>query len=523
MPSQDRTDVSLGPYDAASAQPAVEHPAFQVEGLSKTFNGNTVLSDARITLRSGEVHALLGHNGSGKSTLIKALAGVHVPDPGSRAWAAGSEVSLEDQSGSWRSGLRFIHQDLGLIPSLSAAENLALVRGYETRRGKINWRRESAKAKSALARFGATFDVNTPVGLLSRSAQSLIAIARAFEGLDDDANPVIALDEPTASLPQREVDILFDAIRLAVSQGAAVMLVSHRLNDVVALADRVTVLRDGRVVAEGEAGRGSKADLVDLLLGGTAAVLEGSRTDGAVDSGVVAEFEGLLGQTLADLHLTVRRGSILGVTGLDGSGREEVAALLHEYGDAGRVRLPGTPASLRRGGLLRRRRNPVALIPADRMGEGLIPSFSVRENLTLPAMDSVVRRGRIRIGREKIDAQGWVRRLDVRPRSTEMRVDELSGGNAQKVLLAKALRQEPRILVADEPTSGVDVGAKAQIYRDLAAVSDTGVGVVVVSSDSEELALVCDTVLVLAHGTLVGELSGSNITEELIHRLAHSA
>jgi len=497
-------------------------PIIQIENLSKTFDGNRVLTEATIALHAGEVHALLGHNGSGKSTLIKTLAGVHRPDPGSRAWFAGEEVSLDDPSGAWRRNLRFIHQDLGLIPSLSAAENLALVRGYETTAGRISWRREKRKAQEAIARFGGRFDVTLAVGTLPKSAQSLIAIARAFEGMAEDAQPVIVLDEPTASLPQREVEILFAAIRQAVAHGAALMLVSHRLNDVTALADRITVLRDGHVIAAGEAGRRTKEQLVDLLVG--SAVPPERQAIKSSGGERIAEFTGITGETVSGVSLQVEKGEIVGIAGLDGSGREELASLLQRSGtdlDRRQLRFAAAAPEQSRGGLLTKRPNPVGLVPADRKGQGLIPSFSIRENLTLPSMGPVTRRGRILIGREKADTAKWIQRLNILPPRGDTRTSELSGGNAQKVLIGKALRLNPRILVADEPTAGVDVAAKAQIYRDLDAVADSGVGVVVVSSDTEELAILCDRVLVMGHGRFVGELVGTEITEDAVHRLAH--
>lgn len=495
-------------------------PILSLSAISKTFAGQRVLTDAAVDLFSGEIHALLGHNGSGKSTLIKCLAGVYTADQGAAARFCGDEVDFYDPHHGWRDNLRFIHQDLGLVPSLSAAENLALSRGFSTTRtGRIDWREENRLADEAFRRFGLHIDPRRPVGTLPASTRAIVAIARAFQGIEEPSRAVVVLDEPTATLPQREVDLLFDAVRGIAARGAAVLLVSHRMNDVMALADRVTILRDGHLVTSLTPGSVTRTELVNLIVGRE---LESVHLDDVVPGAtVLAKVTELSGDIVDDLSFTLHESEVLGIAGLDGSGRTEVTRLMFGASPrrGGSLVIDGvdaTPSSP-----LDAMRHGVALVPGDRAKEGLLASFSVKENLTLPDLGPVSRAGTIIGRRERADVQDWIKRIDLRPPDPVLKVSLLSGGNAQKVVVARALRQRPRILLLEEPTAGVDIGAKSQIYTLLASAAAEGTGVIVVSSDSEELVRICDRVLVLVDGHLTEELSGQRLSEEQIHHATH--
>jgi ribose transport system ATP-binding protein len=483
-----------------------------ITGLTKEFPGQRALDGVDFRVGRGEVVALCGVNGSGKSTLVKVLAGYHAPDAGELT-AFGAPVGFR-MGEPWRDRCHFVHQDLGLIPTMSTTDNLALAAGYATGRlGRVSWRRQRAIARAAIASFGARVDVDVPVGRLTLGERTIVAIARALIGWDD-ADAVLVLDEPTASLHREEIESLFEAIRTVAARGAGVVFVSHRLNEVLELAERTVVLRDGRVVADRDL-RGLDADgIVELMVGRR---IDELYTQPPTPRGeVVLAVDGLRGDRVRDLSFAVHRGEILGVTGLLGSGREELPGLLGGSvpRSGGDVRLVGRALA---GGSVRAAiRHGLVLVPADRVRNAVVATRSVRENITLPRLGSVRRGWHIDRARERSDVREWMARLEVRPPDQERPIAQLSGGNQQKAVLAKWLRTEPTLLVLDEPTQGVDAGAKATIYRHLAAAAATGVAAVVCSNEAKDLSAVCDRVLVLRDGTLVADLHGAALTEERI-------
>ena len=483
-----------------------ERPLLQVRGVAKTFPGLKALDDVSLTVASGEVVTLIGQNGSGKSTLVKILAGVHQPDPG-------SEVELAEVEGG-RAALHFIHQDLGLVGTLSTVENLDL--GHRLGRRSLlpaPLRAERRHAEELIGRFGGHFDVRAPVGGLSAAEQAIVAIARALDGWEHPNN-VLVLDEPTASLHGDEVDKLFTAVRSVARSGAGVIFISHRLEEVIEIGDRVVVLRDGKLVADLPRGGYDHDDLVRMIAGqivdtdaGTGA---GSRGAGAP----VLSARGVRAATIKGLDLDLGAGEILGVSGVLGSGREEVAGVL--FGAA-----PGELDSLEVDGAPVGRLDPhraiaagVAYVPGDRRRQGAVMKMSVRENLTLPRLAPLRRMmGRLDQREERREVGRWVDRVGVRPAEPERALELFSGGNQQKVVLAKWLRNEPRVLLMDEPTQGVDVGAKAGIFELIADAAAAGAGILVCSSDEKELALICDRVLVMRDGQAVAQLCRTELSE----------
>jgi ribose transport system ATP-binding protein len=489
-----------------------------LQGLSKTFPGTVALDDVELDVRAGEIHGLMGQNGSGKSTLIKVLAGFHEPDDGATGQIRGRDFKPGDGAAAHHAGVRFVHQDLGLIDTLDCADNLAIGYGYATAAGgRISWRRQRAEARAALARFGRDdIVVTTPVSRLSAFERTALAIVRAVQHWESEVS-LLVLDEPTAALPKPEVDKLFALIRRVAAAGLGVLLVSHRLDEVFTVADRVTVLRDGRVAGTREVAELDHAELITLMTGGI--VEQVSRSQVPPDSKVLLSLTGVAGRVLHELDLEVRVGEIVGVAGLDGSGREELCGLV--FGARrrrGSVAVNGTTVPPDRPDLSIA--HGIALVPADRREDGLVMSDTLRENLTLANLAPFWRGGRLRIRQERREAREWIDRLGVRARSPESIVESLSGGNQQKVVLGKWLRTNPLVLLLDEPTQGVDVGAQVELHKLVRRAVDEGSGAIICSSDERELTTLCDRVLVLREGTVHAELAGDDLQPHRIIELS---
>jgi ribose transport system ATP-binding protein len=484
-------------------------PLLRISHVSKTFPGLKALDDVSLTVGAGEIVALVGQNGSGKSTLVKVLAGVHAPD-------AGSQVELAEVEGE-TAGLHFIHQDLGLVEMLSTIENFDL--GHDLGRRALlpsPVRAERRRAQELIAGFGGRFDARAPVASLSAAERTIVAIARALDGWTHHNN-ILILDEPTASLHGAEVDKLFVAVREVASRGAGVIFISHRLDEVIELADRVVCLRDGRLIADVGRGGYDHDDLVALIAGQIVATDAAAQTRSAGEP--VMRAKGIAGATISCLDLDLHAGEILGISGVLGSGREEVAGVL--FGAR-----PGVVGSLQIGGSVVGRIDPrgaiaagVAYVPGDRRRQGAVMTMSLRENMTLPRLSPLRRLfGRLDQRQERREVGRWIDRVQVRPGDPERALELFSGGNQQKAVLAKWLRNEPKVLLLDEPTQGVDVGAKAGIYELIANAAAAGAGILVCSSDAKELALICDRVIVMSDGAPVAEMERSQLSEAAVVR-----
>lgn len=489
--------------------------ALSTEGVSKTFGGRRVLHDAAISVRQGEALGLVGQNGSGKSTFVKILSGVHAPDTGGRISILGRDVPLPVPPGEpARLGMAFVHQDLGLFEDGSLLENLRIGR-YQTGLGwHIRWRSERVAARASLGRVGIDASPDTPVHALSQIDRALLAIARAVDQAKTATDGgVLVLDEPTSYLPRDGVDRLFSVVRELQRDGFGIVFVSHRIEEVLALCDTITVLRDGRVVESLDAAASTEDDVVAAMLGRS---LEGFYPDHAKTEGeVVFAARGVEGAGIHELDLELRRGEIYGVTGLLGMGQERLLYLLAGAAKAdGELEVEGKRMPLAKMTTRRARGAGMALLPADRLKTSGVQEATAQENATLATLGRYVRRGRIRHDLERSAALALMLDYDVQPPEPERVLRTFSGGNQQKTLLAKWLTAQPKVLLLHEPTQGVDVGAKQQIFRHIRAAADAGVAVVIATTEYEDLAGVCDRVLVLREGRRAAELGGASLTHD---------
>ncbi|HEX3737524.1 MAG TPA: sugar ABC transporter ATP-binding protein [Solirubrobacterales bacterium] len=502
--------------------------ALQISGISKTFPGQKALSDVNLEIRAGEVHALVGENGSGKSTLIRILAGFHLPDPGGEVLVRGEPLPFGSTSDSFGMGLRFVHQHLAIVLEMNAVENIALEAGF-TRDLFINWTSQERLTRELLAKLNIEMDVWKPLADCRPVERAAVAIARALRpasadgGLDGEEVPLVVLDEPTSSLPAAEVRQLLSIVRDIASRGVAVLYVSHRLDEVFEIADRVSILRDGRLRGTEKIGDVTRESLIELIVGGEhtkarAPRVGGEQTDGERRQALAVS--NLVSDRVRGISFTVDAGEIVGIIGADGSGREEVSRLLiggtlPERGEVSveGVRLPAlSPRRTRRHGLV--------LAPGNTQPHSSIGDFTVRENLTLAVLDREARLGRLGRRKERALVDESIAELDIRPPQPERPYRLLSGGNQQKVILGKWLRTNPTVLVFDEPTAGIDVGARQAIYSLIQRRAAAGLAVVVCSSDFEDIVSLCGRALVMREGVIAAELSGNRLTEYQLRRHA---
>jgi ribose transport system ATP-binding protein len=484
-----------------------------VQALSKRFTGTLALDSVDFTVRRGEIHALLGENGAGKSTLIKLLAGVYPADSGSFLWQGRQVDPTAD-----RLPIAFIHQDLGLVDTMTVAENVALVSGYPRRHGLISWRAAQRAAAAALDAMGGNIDPLARVANLPAAERSIVAIARALAVKAD----LLVLDEPTAALPEADVARLLDVLRRLRTAGLGIVYVTHRLDEVFRMADRVTVLRDGRRVAVRAVAETTPAALVHDIVGRSLTELFVKTPHET--AGVVLDLQALTTEGVGPVSFTLRAGEILGLVGLRGAGHHTVGRAL--FGDAaidgGGVTLAGEPLHARSPVQAMRRR--VGFVSSKRSEESVAPNLTVRENLFMnPA--SVGRRvlDFLAARAEQAKCMTQLRRFSVRPSEPERPMQTLSGGNQQKVIVARWMVARSRLLVLEEPTFGVDVGSKAEIYQLLQAALDEGLAVLLISSDFEEVAGICNRALVFDRGRVVAEVPRESLTIPRLTALAAGA
>ncbi|MBX3578409.1 MAG: sugar ABC transporter ATP-binding protein [Rhizobiaceae bacterium] len=503
--------------------PISAEPALEISGLSKRFGGAVALDGVSLSVRRGEVHGLLGQNGSGKSTLIKILSGFHAPEPGGRLTLYGKDVPLPLPAGDFRKlGLAFVHQHLGLAPSLSVMENMCLSDFAAEARWLIDWRKESQRIRDVFAEYALAIDPQAVVGDLPQVDRCLVAIVRALEEVranqaQHGGNGILVLDEPTPFLPRAGVDRLFALVEQIAARGASVIFVSHDVEEILQITDRATVLRDGKVAGTLETASARPEDFVEMIVGRR---VEQYRARKAVAGGDDASVEitGLTGQVCRDLDIRLANGEVLGLTGLIGSGFDEVPALIYgaRKARAGQLKLDGSTFELANMTPRTAIELRIGYLPADRIGASGAGSLPVADNLGLPSLSRFSSGLRLDRGGLFRWAGDVGRAHDVRPNDPALYLEGLSGGNQQKVLLAKWLEIEPRLLLLDEPTQGVDVGARQQVFAAIDRAARAGAVVLCASTDAEQLAQICNRVLVFAHGRIAAELAGDDVTKEEI-------
>ncbi|WP_018505426.1 sugar ABC transporter ATP-binding protein [Parafrankia discariae] len=497
----------------------------RVERVSKTFGRSCALHDVSLDLRPGEIHGLVGQNGSGKSTLAKVLTGYHAPDPGARVLVDGVPLRLPIRPIEARShGLAVVHQSLGLVNDHTVVENLRMGRlraGRYTRR--IHWQREIDEAQEVLSRFGRSVRLDAKVGSLPEEDRATVAIARAIQDARRGKGVVI-FDESTRSLARESLEHFYELLDEVVATGTAALLITHRLEEICDAADRVTVLRDGSAVESGLSTAGlCEADLVNLVLGRTLQVLDRPAARAAPPGPQAADkaitLTGVAGKIVRDVDIRMAPREVLGVTGLAASGHDELPYLVAgaRRARAGQLTMGDVSLDLATIDCQTAIAAGLVLVPEGREHAGLAFEISVAENIALPL--SRGRRGSlmpVNVGAERSLVAGWIDALDVRPPDSAMPVGKLSGGNQQKVLLAKWLAMRPRVLILHEPTQAVDVGARRTIVEAVRAAAAQGCTVLVAGSDENELALLCDRVLVFRDGRVAEELTGDITTDAII-------
>ncbi len=498
-------------------------PVFEARSISKRFAAVQALDDVSMALRPGEVRALVGENGAGKSTLIKIMTGVYQLDEGELIYG-GARVSFARPRDAQTAGISTIYQEINLVPLMSAAQNLFLGHEPTNRVGLIDKARMGRDAREILDRYGVEVDVNKPLQDLSTGVQQTVAIARAMT----EQHRVVIMDEPTSSLEPREVERLFGVIEMLRSSGIAVVYVSHRLDEVFRLCDSVTVLRDGKLVHDGPIADLDRVRLIALMLGReiadssrvTSFATEAERTD----RDVVLAAEGLSRRhVIDDVDVTVHRGEVVGLAGLLGSGRSSTAKAIFgaEPLDAGSIQMEGEP--IKHGSTRAAIAAGISLIPEDRKAEGVVPTLSVQDNITLTILPRLAKRGVLIGTDERRIAEELIERLRIKSSGPDQKLSELSGGNQQKVLLARMLASAPKLLILDDPTRGIDVGAKAEIQALVSELAGKGLAVILISSDLEEVVEGSETLVVMRDGKVIGELNGANVDEDRVVALLAQA
>jgi len=487
----------------------------ELRNVSKRFPGVQALSGVTFGVRPGEIHALVGENGAGKTTLIKIASGVYSPDEG-EILLNGQPIRLASPRDAQGLGIATVHQEASLYPDLSVLENIFM--GRQPTRGRlglIDWKRMRREAERIFRSMGVELDLDAPVGQLSVADQQLVQIGKA---LSQEAR-VLIMDEPTSSLSSREVDVLFNLVRHLREQGVAIVYITHRIDEVFVLAERVTVLRDGRLIGTHRVSDVTSQQLINMMVG---RVLHQLFPKEKVEIGPpLLRVRGLSKEgRFRDISFELHRGEILGFAGLIGAGRTEIALALFgiDPADEGEIEIEGQRVVIK---------NPwdalslgLAYLPEDRQHQGIVSPMLVRENISLAVLESLCHFGFISFRTERQLAEEYVDKLAIRTPSVEQIVANLSGGNQQKVVVARWLCRQPRILIMDEPTRGIDVGAKAEIHRLMSDLAKQGIGIIMISSELPEILGMSDRILVMQEGRITGELSREEASQERIMSLA---
>jgi simple sugar transport system ATP-binding protein len=489
---------------------SMSEPLLQVRNISKAFAGVHALNEVNLTINVGEIHCLMGGNGCGKSTLIKIISGVEVPDGGEIVIGGTSYKQLRPME-AIREGIQVIYQDFSLFPNLTVAENIALGSEVAEERKLVNWRHVTRVAKAALKQIGAQVDPHSLVESLSVSDKQLVAISRAIV----QKARLIIMDEPTTALTENEVDSLFRVIKNLQAEGISILFVSHKLQEVFEISEKITVVRNGKNVVAGDVGNFDQASLVKAMTGRE---IMGEPFVYAKPSGVnhpllkVEKFS--KARVFKDISFEVYPGEIIGITGLLGSGRTELALSLFGYqkADSGNLFLDGEPVRIR--SVNDAIKNGIAYVPEDRLSEGLFLTHTIGKNIMAGSVRKYLGKTGLldlaQIGKQSMD---WIRELKIATPSSELPVSSLSGGNQQRVVIAKWLARNPRLLILNGPTVGVDVGSKADIHSILRKLAKEGMGVIIISDDLPELIENCSRILLMRKGMISEEFAADSITE----------
>lgn len=490
-------------------------PALEAAGIVKSFDGVHALKGVRLSVRPGEIHALLGENGAGKSTLIKIVTGLYAPDSG-EIRRDGELVEFANVRAAHRAGIVALYQELSIVPTISVAENILLGEHLPSRAGIVDGRRLRRRAREQLTRLNQRISLRRLAGELSPVQQTMVAVARA---LATDAR-VLILDEPTASLTDTEIREVFAVLRSLRDEGVAIVYVSHRLEEVFELCDRLTIMRNGETIVTKDVADYTINEVISTMVGRPADSLYPER--GTATTSVVLRVENLKGRRGRAISFAVHAGEVLGIGGLAGSGRSELLRILagaQRY-RSGTISVGGTPLH-HRAGVGRVLNAGLALVPEERRSQGVMLSGSIQDNIALANMPTVSTGGLVshrqvtRIARQGMDD------LRIKARSPRQPVGELSGGNQQKVVLAKMLARRPKVLLMDEPTRGIDIGTKAEIYRLIRELAATGTAVIVVSSELPELIGMSDRILIMHEGSISGEVPAEGADDELLLSYAY--
>ena len=491
------------------AQQSPEEPVLEFESVTKSFGVVRALDDVSLRVDRGVVHAVVGQNGAGKSTLMRILAGVFPPDAGS-LWLEGEAVTPRNPDHARRLGIRIIHQELALVPELTVAENIAL--GVEPRRHVLlDRRRMKTRAREILERLGHELPVDRKVGTLDIGQQQIVEIAKALAW----QAKILILDEPTAALERQDVERLFGVLRRFRERGGTALFVSHRLDELFQICDVVTILRDGRVVQTVPIAATTKGEIIRLMTGRPLSEVFPARPSGP-DAGALLEVQAVSGTVLRDVSFTAKAGRILGIVGLEGSGIREIGKIL--VGD----RLPLSGSVVVNGKALELTSPKAALaagivyLSPDRRREGLFPILQLGHNIAIGTLDNRTRLGLIDLRAERRLVADSIHRLAIATPGPRQEIQYLSGGNQQKALIARALASRPRVFVFEEPTRGIDVGAKAEIYALIRDLANAGAAVVILSNDLTEIVGLSDEIIALFEGQSVADLPGGTREEEVL-------
>lgn len=483
----------------------------ELKNISKTFGVHKALDNVSLKIKKGEVHALVGENGAGKSTLIKIICGVYYPDNGAEMYIEGKKIVIKNPVDAMNNGISVIYQDISLFPNLTVAENIC-IGNQKAWSNKLNWKEINQLSRKAIEKVGVKIDIKTKLQDLSIASQQIVAIARAI----NFDSQLIIMDEPTATLSSNEVKTLYGIVENLKKDGISVLFISHKFDEIYTVADSFTVLRDGKYIDSGSLKNVNEQELIKLMVGRDVQYLSLKGND--IKKDIIFEVKNLSKKgNFKNINFNLRKGEILGVTGLVGSGRSELAKAIFglTIPDSGEIFLNNSKLNVKNAEYAVK--HGIAYVPENRQLEGLVLDEKVCKNINLPIFANKYGKfGIIKYSQTNSSAESYIEELDVRPRDPNKNARLLSGGNQQKVVIGKWLNTNPKLLIVDEPTNGVDIGAKIEIHKLLRKLADSGIGVIVISSELPEIQAVSDRIMIMRHGVIADIVDNNDITQEEI-------